>query len=414
MLNSNFNFTTRYNEQSLYENLIIESIQIYGMDIQYIPKTLVDFSKIFGEDPQKAFLKSYTIESYFENTSGFLGDKNFLNKLGLNIDKEMILNIAKRRFDEELFGVKYRYDWKLKDSYNLNEMVTYKGINYISLCDNNKGNLPGANSYYVNPICGDDNNSGLSPEHAWKTTTIADSLPLYAGQSIMYFDGTFWQVYATPNETANPITSPKTYYIDPIKGNDNNSGLGPNDAWKTTISTNTVPLFPGDTILYFDGIWQLYAEPNEPSCSSNLESNVITRPANRYDNFPNPSIAANLVTRSANLFGDPAPAVWQPLNQVRPREGDLIYLPVTHDLFEILFADHEEVFYQLGKIYVWKITCEKWRYSHEKVETGISDIDSITEQLENNNSVENDPFADNDVVENTVEHFLNLDPNSPF
>jgi hypothetical protein len=109
-----------------------------------------------------------------------------------------------------------------------------------------------------------------------------------------------------------------------------------------------------------------------------------------------------------------SPSNWKVMDQVSPGKGGLIYLPVTHDLFEILFADHEEVFYQLGKIYVWKITCEKYRFSHEKIDTGILDIDSIAKKLENNDSVENDPLADNEVVERRVEDFLNLDSKAPF
>jgi hypothetical protein len=61
----------------------------------------------------------------------------------------------------------------------------------------------------------------------------------------------------------------------------------------------------------------------------------------------------------------------------RPREGDLIWFPMTRDLFEIKFVEHEELFYQLGKLYTYEIRCEKFQYSSETIDTGISDIDSI-------------------------------------
>jgi len=100
--------------------------------------------------------------------------------------------------------------------------------------------------------------------------------------------------------------------------------------------------------------------------------------------------------------------------QVAPNEGDLIYWPLTHDVFEILFKDFEQIFYQVGKIYVWKITCEKFQFSHEKFSTGNPDIDSIAADLANDNSVVNDPLADNVVVQHKIEDFLNIDPNAPF
>lgn len=198
--NPYFNKYSATNEQNTLEGLIIEAIKIYGMDIVYVPKTLVDFDKIYGEDAQRAFRQSFTIEAYMENVEGFMGDKNFLNKFGLNIDKQAVFNVSKKRFDE------------------------------------------------------------------------------------------------------------------------------------------VIPDLP------------------------------------------------------------------------RPQEGDLIYLPITKDIMEITFADHEEVFYQLGKIYVWKITCEKFRFSHEEVQTGNTDIDSIVSAIEGTP----DPLADNADIKTRIESFLDPNQRNPF
>ena len=51
-------------EQDLYENIIIESIKIYGQNVQYMPRTLVSEDKIFGEDVVSRFDDAYTIEMY--------------------------------------------------------------------------------------------------------------------------------------------------------------------------------------------------------------------------------------------------------------------------------------------------------------------------------------------------------------
>tara|TARA_B100001094_G_C18196094_1_gene811114 strand:- start:10141 stop:10809 length:669 start_codon:yes stop_codon:yes gene_type:complete len=59
----------------------------------------------------------------------------------------------------------------------------------------------------------------------------------------------------------------------------------------------------------------------------------------------------------------------------RPKEGDLIYFPLSDGLFEINFVEHENPFYQLGKLYGYRLDCELFTYSHEDFETGESEID---------------------------------------
>ena len=62
---------------------------------------------------------------------------------------------------------------------------------------------------------------------------------------------------------------------------------------------------------------------------------------------------------------------------VRPREGDLIFFPLSRTLFEINFVEHENPFYQLGKLYTYYLTCETFTYSHEDMDTGFSQIDAL-------------------------------------
>jgi hypothetical protein len=65
----------------------------------------------------------------------------------------------------------------------------------------------------------------------------------------------------------------------------------------------------------------------------------------------------------------------------RPTEGDLIYFPLVKKLFEIKFVEHEQVFYQTGRLQTYDIRCELFEYSSEQIDTGISDIDSIEDRL---------------------------------
>jgi len=64
-------------------------------------------------------------------------------------------------------------------------------------------------------------------------------------------------------------------------------------------------------------------------------------------------------------------------NIIRPREGDLIFFPLSKGLFEIKFVEHENPFYQLGKLYTYKLSCELFVYSSGDIDSGFSEIDSF-------------------------------------
>lgn len=61
----------------------------------------------------------------------------------------------------------------------------------------------------------------------------------------------------------------------------------------------------------------------------------------------------------------------------RPNEGDLLYFPLTGGLFEIKFVQHQDPFYQLGKLYVYKLNVELFQYASERLDTGIKEIDAF-------------------------------------
>jgi Virus neck protein len=104
-----------------------------------------------------------------------------------------------------------------------------------------------------------------------------------------------------------------------------------------------------------------------------------------------------------------------PVVRVRPKEGDLIYFPLTRGLFEIKFCDHETQFYQLGKIYAWRLTCEMFKYSNETFGTGIPEIDAIATTFVNNNSTAHDVLADNDALKTKLDAVLDSnEPADPF
>ena len=64
---------------------------------------------------------------------------------------------------------------------------------------------------------------------------------------------------------------------------------------------------------------------------------------------------------------------------LRPNEGDLIYFPLSKSLFEIKFVEHENPFYQMNKLFVFKMTCDLFEYSGEKFDTDVSALDTDLE-----------------------------------
>jgi hypothetical protein len=66
----------------------------------------------------------------------------------------------------------------------------------------------------------------------------------------------------------------------------------------------------------------------------------------------------------------------------RPAEGDLLYFPLTKSFFEIKYVEVKDPFFQVGKLYVYKLECELFQYSHEQISTEIAEIDNIIDKYE--------------------------------
>ena len=88
------------NEQFLLEDLIIESISIYGSDFFYIPRVLVGLDDILGEDRLSQFKEAFPIEMYLESVNGFEGQGAFINKFGLMMEQSATLTLARRRWEQ--------------------------------------------------------------------------------------------------------------------------------------------------------------------------------------------------------------------------------------------------------------------------------------------------------------------------
>ena len=87
-------------EQHLYEDIVIESLKMYGQDVYYLPRKVVSEDSILNEDIESVFEDAYIIEMYIANIDGFEGDGNLLSKFGVEIRDQANFIVAKKRWNQ--------------------------------------------------------------------------------------------------------------------------------------------------------------------------------------------------------------------------------------------------------------------------------------------------------------------------
>ena len=80
----------------------------------------------------------------------------------------------------------------------------------------------------------------------------------------------------------------------------------------------------------------------------------------------------------------------------RPNEGDLLYFPLTKDIYEIKFVGKEEPFYQFGKIQFFAITAEIYEVGQDDFDTGVAEIDAVEQLFDNAIKLFMDPGGSGD------------------
>ena len=97
-----FNNFTNSQEQILIEDLVLESIKMYGHDIFYCPRTLIAKDDIYGEDAISEYNMSYQIDMYIRSYDSYEGDGQFLSKFGLEIRDQVTFTVSVRNFMDEI------------------------------------------------------------------------------------------------------------------------------------------------------------------------------------------------------------------------------------------------------------------------------------------------------------------------
>ena len=95
-----FNHIAHVPEQNLYEDLVVENIQISGMDVIYLPRDMEGIDDILREPYRSTFKSSHKIEVYFHDVSGWGGEGDLMSKFGFAQKDSTNVSLAKRRWRE--------------------------------------------------------------------------------------------------------------------------------------------------------------------------------------------------------------------------------------------------------------------------------------------------------------------------
>ena len=102
MRNRYFNQYGTASEQNILEDLIIESMKMYGINAYYLPRTHVNLDMLFKEDASMKFDDAIEIEMYLKTYDGYMGQNDFISKFGLQVDESLTFTVAKKRFSQIL------------------------------------------------------------------------------------------------------------------------------------------------------------------------------------------------------------------------------------------------------------------------------------------------------------------------
>ena len=87
-------------EQRLVQDLINEQLQIFGVEVTYIPRKFVNKQTIIEEVNASKFDDNFTIEAYVNTFEGYGGQGDILTKFGMSLRDELVISISKERFED--------------------------------------------------------------------------------------------------------------------------------------------------------------------------------------------------------------------------------------------------------------------------------------------------------------------------
>jgi hypothetical protein len=102
MPNLFFNNFNNYSEQSLIDDLVSESLSIYGHTVYYLPREIVKRDEIWSEDSLSYYRSAFEFDMYIKSYDSYEGDGTFLSKFNLEIRDQVTFTVARRVFGNEI------------------------------------------------------------------------------------------------------------------------------------------------------------------------------------------------------------------------------------------------------------------------------------------------------------------------
>ena len=87
-------------EQTIYEDIIIEALKMYGQDVYYLPREIVNKDSVFLDDVPSRFGSAYKVEMYIENTEAFDGEGDLFTKFGIELRDQANFVVSRKRWKQ--------------------------------------------------------------------------------------------------------------------------------------------------------------------------------------------------------------------------------------------------------------------------------------------------------------------------
>lgn len=102
-------------------------------------------------------------------------------------------------------------------------------------------------------------------------------------------------------------------------------------------------------------------------------------------------------------------------DMIRPKEGDIIFMPITNAILEIKFVNHESPFFEQGRQFVYELKTETFELSQESFDTGNNDVDEFVKNLMVSDPLtEVEAYGDNEEIQERTDTQVEFDPRNPF
>ena len=87
-------------EQRLVQDLINEQLRMFGIEVYYLPREIINRKTVFQEIQSSEFDDNYLIEAYVNTYDGYTGGGDVLTKFGMQLKDELVVTISKERWED--------------------------------------------------------------------------------------------------------------------------------------------------------------------------------------------------------------------------------------------------------------------------------------------------------------------------